>query len=264
MNDQNNSNILYNEQFPLSNKYDPMWIIYNAMGPNPLWLTEWLTPFFDLKPGMRVLDLGCGKGITSVFLAREFGVQVYAVDFDEWAGLTSPEMRWDNAKEYGVEDLVIPVKADARKLPFAKGFFDAVICVDAYIYFGQDDSYLENILYFLRPGGKIGMVVPGFMNEVSNGVPNYLAEFLGDELWTWKSLPWWKNHWEKTNLVSINVADKPKNGFALWFRWEEIVLSSGKYDSDPKKFELYTKELENFRTDNGEYMGQIRLIATKK
>ena len=259
MNNQYNYNILYNEQFPLSNKYDPMWIINNAMGPNPLWLTELLTPHFDLKPGMRVLDLGCGKGITSVFLAREFGVQVYAVDLWENA-----DEKWKNAKEQGIEHLIIPIQADARKLPFAKGFFDAVICVDAYIYFGQDESYLENILYFLRPGGKIGMIVPGFMNEVTNGIPDYLAEFLGDELWTWKSLSWWKNLWEKNNLVYIDIADKPKDGFELWFRWEETVLASGKYDNDPQKFELYTEELEDFKTDKGEYMGFIRLVAIKK
>ena len=259
MNNQNNPNVLYNEQFPLSNKYDPKWIFNNAMGPNPLWLTELLTPHFDLKPSMRVLDLGCGKGITSVFLAREFGVQVYAVDLWENA-----DGKWEHAKEQGVEHLVIPIHADACQLPFAKDFFDAIICVDAYIYFGQDESYLENILHFLRPNGKIGMIVPGFMSEVTNGVPGYLKEFLGDELWTWKSLPWWQNLWEKTNLVSINVADKPKDGFALWFRWEEAVLASGKYDHDTEKFEMYEEELEDFRTDNGEYMGLIRLVATKK
>ena len=259
MNKQNNPNVLQNEQFPLSNKYDPKWIFDNAMGPNPLWLTELLTPHFDLKPGMRVLDLGCGKGITSIFLAREFGVQVYAVDLWENA-----DGKWEQAKEQGVEHLVIPIQADARKLPFAKAFFDAIICVDAYIYFGQDESYLENILHFLRPDGKIGMIVPGFMNEVTNGVPDYLEEFLGGELWTWKSLPWWRKLWEKNSLVSINVADKPKDGFALWFRWEQAVLSSGRYDHDPKKFEMYKEELEDFRKDNGEYMGLIRLVATKK
>ncbi|MFE1205014.1 SAM-dependent methyltransferase [Streptomyces sp. NPDC058762] len=34
----------------------------------------------DLRPGMRVLDLGSGKGATSVFLAREYGVEVVAAD----------------------------------------------------------------------------------------------------------------------------------------------------------------------------------------
>jgi ubiquinone/menaquinone biosynthesis C-methylase UbiE len=41
------------------------------MGPNPLWLTEWLCELMDLRPGMRVLDLGCGRAPSSIFLAFE-------------------------------------------------------------------------------------------------------------------------------------------------------------------------------------------------
>ena len=53
-----NADVFYNEQFPLSNKYDPIWILDNEMGPHPLWLTEFLIQPYNLKPGMRVLDLG--------------------------------------------------------------------------------------------------------------------------------------------------------------------------------------------------------------
>jgi cyclopropane fatty-acyl-phospholipid synthase-like methyltransferase len=49
-------------------------------GANALWLTEWLAVAKDLRPGMRVLDLGCGRGSSSIFLHREFGVQVWATD----------------------------------------------------------------------------------------------------------------------------------------------------------------------------------------
>ena len=79
-----NNNILYNEKFPFSNKYDPNWVLDNSMGPNALWLTEWLCETMDLKPDMRVLDLGCGRALSSVFLAKEFGVQVWA--YDLWIG----------------------------------------------------------------------------------------------------------------------------------------------------------------------------------
>lgn len=51
------------------------------MGPNALWLVEWLAEALPLRAGMRVLDLGCGRAMTSIFLAREFGVQVWATDF---------------------------------------------------------------------------------------------------------------------------------------------------------------------------------------
>ena len=251
MDNQYNPDILYNEQFPLSNKYDPMWIFDNEMGPNALWLTEMLTPHFDLKPGMRVLDLGCGKGMTSVFLAREFGVQVFAVDLWENA-----DSKWELAKQQDVEHLIVPLQADAANLPFAIGFFDAIIAIDSFMYFGQDEACLQKLLHFLRPGGKIGFITPGCMCEADNGVPEYLAKFLSDELWTWKSLPWWRYHWEKTDLVSIDIADKPENGFALWLRWEEVKVSLGKG--------RWGDETDIYRQDGGEYMGIIRMVATKK
>ena len=60
------------EEFPRSSTYDPEWVIENMMGPNVLWLTESLRQVMDLVPGMRVLDMGCGRAISSIFLAREF------------------------------------------------------------------------------------------------------------------------------------------------------------------------------------------------
>jgi 2-polyprenyl-3-methyl-5-hydroxy-6-metoxy-1,4-benzoquinol methylase len=67
-------------RFPRSAGYDQQWLIDNAMGPHPLWLLEWLWPTLDLPRGARVLDLGCGTALTSIFMAREFGVDVIAAD----------------------------------------------------------------------------------------------------------------------------------------------------------------------------------------
>ncbi|MCL2008185.1 MAG: class I SAM-dependent methyltransferase [Treponema sp.] len=251
MNNRIKPDVLHSEQFPRSNEYDPTWIFDNEMGPHPLWLAEYLTLAFDLKPGMRVLDLACGKGMTSVFLAREFVVQVYAVDL--W---DDPEEKWKNAKAFGVEHLICPIQADAKNLPFAQGFFDAIICINSFMYFGLDDAYLENILKFLRPGGQLGMIVTGFMKDVTNGVPEYLQRFLGDELWTWQTLPWYRNLWEKTGLVSINAADTLPNGCELWLRYDKALFESGK--------SRWSDESHYFLTDKGEYMGFIRLVATKK
>ena len=48
-------------RFPRASSYDPHWLIDNWMGPHVLWLAEWLAERLDLRPGMRVLDLGCGR-----------------------------------------------------------------------------------------------------------------------------------------------------------------------------------------------------------
>ena len=66
---------LVSDRFPRSSKYHADWIMSSVSGgANSLWLTEWLTTALDLRPGMRVLDLGCGRGASSIFLRREFGV----------------------------------------------------------------------------------------------------------------------------------------------------------------------------------------------
>ena len=73
--------LLQAARFPRSSRYNPEWILASVSGgANPLWLTEWLTEAMELRPGMRVLDLSCGRAMSSIFLHREFGVQVWAVD----------------------------------------------------------------------------------------------------------------------------------------------------------------------------------------
>ena len=69
------------QRFPRSSRYHPEWAIASASGgANSLWLTEWLAATLGLRSGMRVLDLGCGRAASSIFLRREFGVQVWATD----------------------------------------------------------------------------------------------------------------------------------------------------------------------------------------
>src|SRR5438034_8597685 len=55
------------DDFPRASAYDPVWAHRNHMGPSVLWLTEALVQVVRLEPGMRVLDLGCGSAISSIF-----------------------------------------------------------------------------------------------------------------------------------------------------------------------------------------------------
>ena len=200
-------------EFPRSARYDAEWVLENLMGPNVLWLAESLTEQMKLEPGMRVLDLGCGKAVSSIFLAKEFGVQVWATDL--WIDASDNARR---IRDAGVEELVFPVHAEAHTLPFAAGFFDALVSLDAYHYFGTDEMYLGR--YFaplVKPEGRIGIVVPGLVREFEEP-PAHLAEFWAQEweMWSFHSPAWWRRHWEKTGLVDVEVADLVPDG---WRRW---------------------------------------------
>ena len=149
-------------RFPRSSKYAFEWIKEGSMGSHVLWMTEWLCEHIDLRPGMRVLDLGCGRAKSSIFLAREFGVEVWATDL--WIAATE---NWQRVRDAGLEDRVFPIHADARALPFAAEFFDAITALDCYSYFGTDDLYLNYLAQFVKPGGPIGIAGAGFVNEIS-------------------------------------------------------------------------------------------------
>lgn len=64
------------------------------------------------------MDLGSGQGITSVFLAKEYGFKVYATDL--WSD--AEENRKFFAEMGLTDDQIIPVKADATDLKYEKEF----------------------------------------------------------------------------------------------------------------------------------------------
>ena len=117
-------------KYILSQKYDTPALMAKIMGPNPMKLEEELLTGHRIPAGSVVCDLGSGQGLTSVFLAKEYGFTVYAADL--WS---DPAENRAFFRQAGLSDeQIIPVKADATNLPFEKAFFDAVVCVDSYNY----------------------------------------------------------------------------------------------------------------------------------
>jgi SAM-dependent methyltransferase len=245
--------ILRSERFPRSNAYDSLWVINNQMGLNSLWLTEWLCEKMPLTPSMRVLDLGCGKGLSSIFLAKEYGIQVWATDL--WI---KPTDNYERIRRAGVEDRVFPIHADARSLPFSEGYFDAIICTDSYIYFGTDDLYRDYLLQFVKPGGQIGITVPGFMQELNGNLPEHLLPFWAQECWTWHTVDWWRWHWDRTGLLNNIGAEVLPDGWKLWLQWKKVRAKvEGKTPS-------LVSDIHVLEADQGRYMGFIRMAASRK
>ncbi|PRY13683.1 methyltransferase family protein [Pontibacter ummariensis] len=191
--------------FPKASHYDPDWVRKHSMGENVLFNLESLTKSLALKPGMRVLDLGCGKAISSIFLAKEFGVTVWAVD-----EAISASDNYQRICQAGCEAQVIPLEADARALPFAEEYFDAVIVVDSYTYFGTDEKYLPYIARFIKPEGYIAIVDVCFKEEIQTleQVPSFLQEDYQNYWYFIHSIAWWRQLWEKTGLVEIEAAQE--------------------------------------------------------
>jgi len=239
------------EDFPRSAAYDPVWMLENLMGPNAIWLTEALSQVLKLPAGSRILDLGCGKAISSIFLAREFQLQVWATDL--WI---QAHENWQRICTANLQDQVYPIHAEAHALPFAYNFFDALLSFDAYHYFGTDDLYLGYVSRFVRPGGFLGIVVPGIQQELNGQVPDHLTPFWQWDWWSFHSPAWWREHWEKTGLVEVEQADFIPDGWKHWLTWLEVCLDAG-FPSSPE-------EIAMLRADTGNTLGFTRLIARRK
>src|SRR6266705_2947007 len=183
---------LFSKRFPRSSRYHPEWVMANVSGgANSLWLTEWLASALNLRPGMRVLNLGCGRASSSIFLRREYGVLVWATDL--WFSASENIQR---VRDAGVEDGVFPIHADARSLPFAAEFFDAIVSIDSFIYYGTDDLYLNYIARFVKPGGLLGIAGAGLVREMDDPMPAHLREWwTADQAWCLHSASWWRRHW---------------------------------------------------------------------
>ena len=235
------------ERFPLSGKYHPEWIIASASGgANPLWLVEYLAEALELRPGMRVLDLGCGRAASSIFLRREFGVQVWATDL--WFDASENLQRVRDAR---VEDGVFPVHADARCLPFAAGFFDAVVSVDSFVYYGTDELYLNTLARFLKPAGQLGIVGAGLVREIDGEVPDHLRQWWTPSLWCLHSAAWWQRHWQKTGIVDVELADTMPEGWRYWRDWHKAVAPDN------------LTEIETLQADAGRYLGYVRVVGRR-
>ena len=204
-----------------SEGYDPAFVDENMMGPNVLWLTEALCEKLDLRPGMRVLDMGCGKGLSSIFLAKEYGVTVFANDL--WIDPTENYMRF---REAGVADRVYPIHAEAHALPYAQGFFDAAVSMDSYQYYGTDELYFPQVFSRLvRPGGQLGLVCPGLTREFSGELPKTLAPHWDPEMNSFHTANWWRKLWEKTGLADITFCEDLPDAKEIWYHWANGHLS---------------------------------------
>ncbi|WP_207655746.1 SAM-dependent methyltransferase [Vallitalea okinawensis] len=200
------------------------------LGPNAMWLIEILSEKMDLKPGMRVLDMGCGTGLTSIFLAKEFGVTVFANDL--WI---SPSDNYKRFVEMGVDDKVFPIQAEAHALPYADNFFDVAISIDAYHYFGTDETYFPcHYSKLVKQGGQFGIISPGLTREFNDSLPEAIKPHWDPDMYTFHSSKWWHEMWGKTGLVDIILAEDVPEGKALW--------------RSTADFELLDADIENYLT----------------
>ena len=106
--------------------------------------------FASVQPGMRVLDLGCGRGEIVRHVAR-MGAQSFGIDYAEAAVQLTRRIMQGEGGTFGL------ARSDAKHLPFAAGAFDRVLMFDVveHLHPWELDACLTEVNRVLKPGGQI-------------------------------------------------------------------------------------------------------------
>jgi len=105
----------------------------------------------DLKPGMALLDVGCGWGSFAIHAAKHYGVTVTGVTLSP----SQAELARERVAAAGSSEQVEIRVADYRELPQTS--YDAIVSIGMSEHVGasQIDRYAQSLFALLRPGGVL-------------------------------------------------------------------------------------------------------------
>lgn len=225
-----------------SQKYPTDYLQEYMMGPNAMKLLEELLTLQPLPPGATVLDLGCGHGLTSVFMAKEFGLHVFATDL--WIDATENKEHFDALGLSSQQ--IIPIHAEAHDLPYANEFFDAAVSVDSYHYYGRDEEYLgKHLLPLVRCGGYLLIAVPGMRDEFHGSIPPELLSFwTAEDLETIRDTIFWRELISKTKGAELISIGEMQGFDECWNDW--LLCDNDYARNDRRAFEAGMGRYMNF------------------
>ena len=236
--------------YPKSEAYNTPALQEKIMGPNPVKLEEELLRDHQIPDGAVVCDLGSGQGLTSVFLAKEYGFTVYAADL--WS---DPEENRRFFDQMGLSrEQIIPVKADAVDLPFETAFFDAVVSTDSYNYFGRDARYLdEKLLPFVKPGGYLYIAIPGMKKDCHDNLPQeLLLSWTPEQLDNLHDVDYWTGivrQCSGADVISVQEMESNEEVWADWLKQEN---------------EYAVGDRKAMEAGGGKYLNFISIVLRKK
>ena len=234
-----------------ADKYKKFFTDQFLMGPNSVRLLAEMLEKCPIDEGLRILDLGCGKGLTSLFLAKETKAQVYAVDL--WVSATE---NYEQFKKWDVDNTVVPIHSDANDLPFANEFFDVVVSIDSFHYFANHKGFFKSkILPLVKKGGKVIIAMPGLKNEIHGCEPELILEWVNGEESEYEfyhSREWWRSVLRENEDFKI-VDEFDLDSFDI--SWQDWFDSNHPYAA---------RDAEYFKKGVNKYLSSIGFIIEKR
>jgi len=187
--------------------------------------TAQFTSQLGLKPGMKVLDIGCGTGGSAFYMARNFGADVHGVDLSTNMIGIAQDYRAEMEPE--VKHRVQFYVEDATTMSYPANFYDVVYSRDTILHIDDKASLFAKFLKTLKPGGKL--MISDYCRgdqEHSQRFQDYVAQ-RGYKLHTVKE---YGNILEDVGFQSVVASDK--TGLMV----EIMNMEMGKFNKIKQQF----------------------------
>ncbi|KAK7922405.1 hypothetical protein WMY93_009307 [Mugilogobius chulae] len=112
--------------------------------------TKEFVDLLDLKPGEKVLDVGCGIGGGDFYMAKTFGVDVLGLDLSE----NMVDIALERAAQENMPSVMFEV-ADATKRIFPESSFDVIYSRDTILHITDKLALFKRFFSWLKPGGRL-------------------------------------------------------------------------------------------------------------
>lgn len=139
--------------------------------------TRELAELCHIGEGKRVLEVGCGVGVTPCYLAREYGCRVVGVDISE----KMVDRSRKRAKRGGMEDRIEFRVADAQDLPFEDATFDAVIGESVTAFVEDKQRAVSEYVRVTKPRGYVGLNECIWVKAPPPGLAKYMSRAMDAE-----------------------------------------------------------------------------------
>ena len=220
-------------------------------GGGGLYLAVQMLRTLRLRPGHLVLDLGCGKGAASIFMAKHYGVNVVALDL--W---TSAEYLNEKFGAQGCSDRISAIQMDATQpLPFPQKHFDAIFCMNSFNFYGGSVSYLHHLLQHLKPEGQLcigsEVLTSEFTQEQLKTPPSVYAfrlpppnenvNVFEDDFLKQHTPGWWEQLFRTCGLLKVEYCHELKDADELY---QQLVRYEYEHQTDPFDVQICLDQLE--------------------
>ena len=212
----------------------------DCSGGGGLYLAARMARTLRLQPGDIVLDLGCGKGAASIFLARHFGVRVIGVDL--WTAAADLDQKFTAR---GYRDHITPLHLDVTaELPFAENYFDAVFSMNSFSFYGDNVAFIRRLMRYVKPGGQLcigGQVLTAeFTAEQLQHPPLVYAfrlpppadgvDIFADDFSKHHTPDWWRDLFASSGVLRVDYCEMLEDADVLY---EEMVRDEHEHNTDP-------------------------------